>query len=250
MMSASKLALEAALRLAEQGIPCFPCADSKRPTCPNGFYDATTNPEALRALWAAHPGSLVAVRTGETSDLTVLDIDPKHIEARIWWDENRAALPATRIHRTRSGGLHVLFRYVSGLKCSAGKLALGIDIRSEGGYVIWWPAYGCPVLNDVPTAAAPDWLIEALRPPPSPSPRPVSVPDDRALFGLIRTVAGAAEGERNAITFWAACRAGEMVAAGVLPEETAIALIVEAASRAGLPQAEALRTARSGLRRS
>jgi hypothetical protein len=201
------------------------------------------------AAWRAHPGGLVGVRTGAVSDLSALDVDRDHREAAQWWEENRDRLPATRMHATRRfGGIHVLFRHHPGIACTASRLCRGVDTRGEGGYVVWWPAYGCAVLNDAPIAAAPAWLIETLRPPP-PSPRPVShVPDDRALYGLIRTVAGAAEGERNAITFWAACRCAEMVAAGFLDADTAIALIVEAASRAGLPQAEALRTARSGLR--
>jgi bifunctional DNA primase/polymerase-like protein len=243
--------LDAALKLIAQGLHCLPCADNKRPTCPNGFYDATTNPEALRALWATHPGPLVAVRTGKASDFTVLDIDPKHSEARSWWAENRERLPTTRTHRTRSGGLHLLFRYVSGLKCSASKIAPGIDIRSEGGYVIWWPAHGCPVLNDAPIADAPDWLIDALRPPPPPiRPKvsPISVNGiRRVLQGLIRTVVTASEGERNRITFWAACRAAEMIEAGHLTEGEAVAELTAASAYAGLPECEAVRTIQSGL---
>ena len=47
---------------------------------------------------------------------------------------------------------------------------------------------------------------------------------------------------------WAACRVGEMVASGLLRSDAAVALIAEAASRAGLPYVEAERTARSGIR--
>ena len=61
-------------------------------------------------------------------------------------------------------------------------------------------------------------------------------------------VAGAREGERNSLTYWAACRAGEMVASGLLGADAAAAVIAEAAMRAGLPRAEAERTARSGIR--
>jgi hypothetical protein len=74
------------------------------------------------------------------------------------------------------------------------------------------------------------------------------VPDDHALARLVRLVAGAREGERNDLTYWAACRAGEMVASGLLGAETAAAVIAEAATRAGLPRAEAERTACSGIR--
>ena len=64
----------------------------------------------------------------------------------------------------------------------------------------------------------------------------------------INYLAGASEGERNSLTYWAACRAGEMVASGLLNADAAAAVIAEAATRAGLPRAEAERTARSGIR--
>src|SRR5262249_5694131 len=138
--------LAAAEALTQQGLPCFPCTATKRPACPHGFHDATCNPERLRALWHQYPGALVGVSTGEPSNLLVVDIDAKHAAAKSWWSENRDQLPTTRVHRTRSRGLHVLFRHVAGLKCSASKLAPGVDIRGNGGYVIWWPAAGLPVL--------------------------------------------------------------------------------------------------------
>jgi Bifunctional DNA primase/polymerase, N-terminal len=242
-------ALDAALELSARGLYCFPCADSKRPTCPNGFKDAAADPEQLRTLWAAHPGTLIGVPTGDVSGITVLDIDPKHLEALAWWAENRERLPTTRVHRTRSSGLHLLFQHVPGIKCSAGKLARGIDIRNDGGYVVWWPGSGYPVLHDGPIAGMPLWLSRRLLPPPHRPKVPISIHNDqRALRGLIRVVATARQGERNQITYWAACRAGEMVVAGKLSESDAVALLVEAASRTGLCRDEALRTVRSGLR--
>jgi len=70
----------------------------------------------------------------------------------------------------------------------------------------------------------------------------------RTLASLVRLVAGAYEGDRNNLAFWAACRAGEMAAIGLLDPETAEAVIADAAMRAGLTFAEAARTARSGVR--
>ena len=64
----------------------------------------------------------------------------------------------------------------------------------------------------------------------------------------LSNVAGAREGERNQLCFWGACRLREMVDQQLIPQDDAIAIVVEAASRAGLPHAEALRTARSALR--
>jgi hypothetical protein len=63
----------------------------------------------------------------------------------------------------------------------------------------------------------------------------------------VQLVANAPEGKRNRLTYWAACRTGEMVASGLLAAETASAIISEAAIHAGLPRGEAERTARSGI---
>ena len=39
-------ALQDALRL---GLPAFPCGPDKRPTTPNGFYNATSDPDGIPA---------------------------------------------------------------------------------------------------------------------------------------------------------------------------------------------------------
>jgi hypothetical protein len=241
-------ALNAALMLASDGRQCFPCAPNKRPASPHGFLDASADAVALRELWSKCPGQLVGVRTGDTSGIDLLDLDRKHRQAAEWWTAHRHRLPVTRVHRTRSGGLHLLFQHAAGMRCSAGKLAPGIDVRGDGGYVVWWPVAGLPVLRDAPCVPWPEWLrAQLLSPPRSVVPR-ITVPDGHALVGLIRLVAGAREGERNHLTYWAACRAGEMVASGLLGADAAVALIAEAATRAGLPRLEAERTARSGIR--
>ena len=74
------------------------------------------------------------------------------------------------------------------------------------------------------------------------------MPDGQTLMRLVRLIAGARAGERNELTYWAACRAGEMVASGLLAADAAAAVIAEAATRAGLSRAEAERTAWSGIR--
>jgi hypothetical protein len=220
----------------------------KRPATPHGFKDATADPDKIRALWAQYPGVLVGVPTGAVSGFDVLDLDIRHIEAATRWREHCRRLPQTRKHHTRSGGLHLLFKHDDGMRCSAGKIALGVDTRAAGGYIIWWPAEGFSLLCDAPAAPWPAWFLLALRPiRPPPTAPIVRVPDQRLLAKLVTMVAGATEGERNSLTFWCACRAGEMVAEGLLSAETAIAVITEAATRCGLPRAEAERTARSGV---
>ena len=108
---------------------------------------------------------------------------------------------------------------------------------------------GLPVLRDAPLAPWPEWLRIQLLSPQRPVASRATVPDRHALARLVRLVAGAREGERNGLTYWAACRAGEMVATGLFDADAAVALIAEAATRAGLPRAEAERTGRSGIER-
>ena len=247
--------LATALRLADEGISVFPCAkSSKCPCTPHGFKDASTDPAVIEDLWRKHPGSLIGVPTGgSVSGFDVLDLDPRHVEAKTWWRENRHQLPRTRVHGTRSGGIHLLFRHDDRIRCSIGKIALGVDTRGAGGYVIWWPAAGLPVLSDAPLAPWPNWLLAEFLPKPrsaSTTSRTGPFCADGWLRGLVRTVAGAAEGQRNRILFWAACRAGEAVRDGRAGETFVVDVLVEAATHAGLPQTEAHRTIQSGLRRT
>ena len=127
---------------------------------------------------------------------------------------------------------------------------MGIDVRAYGGYAIWWPAAGFEILCDEPPTLWPQWVVDALQRSPAVTPgvSRARVPEARSLAGLVRRVATAREGERNCLTFWAGCRAGEMVGSGMLDVGAAIAVIAEAATRAGLPRDEAERTAASGVR--
>jgi hypothetical protein len=239
-------ALKAALELARTGLAVFPCAHNKHPRTPHGLLDASTDPGALRKLWAQHPGPLVGIRTGSGS-VDVLDLDTR-APAREWWSLNRINIPPTQTHRTRSGGLHLLFQHAPSLRCSTSKIARGVDVRADGGYIISWPAAGLPVLHDSKPAPWPPWLLAELKPPMPPPPSRLVIPDDRRLEQLLRCVASAPEGQRNAITYWASCRFGEMVGTGLISETDAVAAIVAAAMVAGLPHNEAMATARSGLR--
>jgi hypothetical protein len=211
-------ALKDALRL---GLPAFPCGPDKRPTTPNRFYNATSDPDGIRRLWRDHPGPLIGVPTGEATGLFVLDIDSaKHDEAQDWLERYAPYLPETRRHQTKSGGLHFLFQHPGGLRSSQSKLAPGVDTRGDGGYVIWWPlCLGlCAKHNFGLIAPMPDWLISELRPPPPrfESVRPQvgkSIGESNAkVQGVLNKVAQAREGNRNGILFWGACCIGDMVA--------------------------------------
>ena len=150
-----------ALDMAARGVPVFPCLESKAPACAGGFRAASKDPDTIRALFASPAAALIGVPTGAASGLDVLDLDPRH-NSDAWWIANQHRIPVTLIHETRSGGKHLVFKHRAGLRCSAGALAPGCDVRADLGYVIWWPATGCPVWLDEEPAPWPAWLLSGL----------------------------------------------------------------------------------------
>lgn len=237
-----------------RGYAVFPCRDDKRSACPHGFKDASPDPESIAELWRRWPGPLIGIATGAASGIDVLDIDVKHDAALAWWRANQHRIPATRSFHTRSGGVHLYQLHAAGLGCSAGKVAPGIDVRADGGYVIHWYAAGCECLDHSPAAACPAWLLTILLPKPQPEHRPrfdhAGDSDGKGIDAILRLVAGAAPGERNCILHWSACRLGERVDAGQIGAVAAEDLLIAAAAAAGLTAQEAHATVRSGLRRT
>ncbi len=92
----------------------------------------------------------------------------------------------------------------------------------------------------------------ALAPPPR---QPVPVPRSERdalgrLVGLIRAVRGASDGQRHPTLFWAACRAGELVAEGAISAAAAAAALVQGAmDGGGRDRRRAEATARDGIAR-
>src|SRR5215218_3361665 len=159
--------LRAALDYGARGVPVYPlvpgeknpvirrCPEAKRlkltgaalaehaRTCPrdgHGFHDATTDPSRITAWFNRWPLANIGTPTGERSGILALDVDPdKGGDASLdALEAEDGKLPATRTHASGSGGTHYLLRYPegSGIRNSAGKLASGLDIRGEGGYIV------------------------------------------------------------------------------------------------------------------
>jgi len=264
--------LSAALRLLSDGYAVFPCRDDKRPACPHGFKDAVSASNMdtgdaqnrLRDLWRQYPGALVGVVTGAPSGVVVLDIDRKP-GASAWWASHRTQLMPTRVHRTRSGGLHLLYVDPCGLRCSASKIAPGIDVRADGGYVIWWPAAGLPVLSGALVPAPwPPWLPTGIpaeaetqtRTPGSSISRRLTAKAPRLaqtdrrnaarIHGLCQRIIAASDGEQNNIINWATWQIRQM---GLDTQTCAAALkaIEAAAYRGNHPPARTARTIASAM---
>jgi hypothetical protein len=227
--------LTAALARASRGIPVFPCVPGgKEPLTRRGHLDASTDPRKIKAWWTRHPNANIGIPTGERSGLLVLDVDV---------DEDKdgfeglasltSSLPDTYAVRTGGGGAHFYYRYPPGsnIRDSASKIAPGVDIRGEGGYVIAAPSRTTgpyAVVDEQPLTAPPEWLLQALRSHPhasvssSPTRLPVSgggaspvsfseiIPEGRRNHGLTR-IAGSlrARGHDDAHLFSALERINE-----------------------------------------
>jgi Bifunctional DNA primase/polymerase, N-terminal len=214
------------------------------------------------ARCGGNTGELVGVPTGAASDLFVIDVDSaRHAEAEDWLERWSPHLPDTRQHATQSGGIHLLFRHRAGLRNSVGNLAVGIDTRGDGGYIIWWPFHtglNAPHKLDRQLADLPDSIFEQLieRPrwPPLPSlPRQNRRPHtDARLKGLIARIRNAAVGERNSLLFWCANRISDMARSGELNSITvsqALHALANAAFQLGLDAREIEHTINSATKR-
>jgi Bifunctional DNA primase/polymerase, N-terminal len=125
----------------------FPCGEDKSPRT---WWGKKAQPYERWYGMYDERWQLVGVETGGVNGFDVLDVDPDGLE---WFRANQHRLPETRAHVTRRRGLHLFFHAWPTLRCSVGRIAPGVDVRAEGGYVIWWPREGAPVAN-------PDLLAE------------------------------------------------------------------------------------------
>jgi Bifunctional DNA primase/polymerase, N-terminal len=262
IMSASML--KRALHLARKGLRVFPCRNTpsdgfrtKSPLTRNGFRDATIDERVIGGWWRQWPDALIGVPVGER--FCLVDLDLQHAAAGTWWEANKAAVPITRMHRTQSGGLHVLFSPDERVGCTQGRIHPHVDTRGQmKGYAIWWPACGLEAINAGIIAPVPEFIIAVLtvgeRQAVAPRPRDAAAEAGLSplmmvnkVAGIVRLVATAPEGQRNAILFWGACRMGELVQQNAITAALAADLMIEAAARAGLSIPEARRTVRSAL---
>lgn len=243
---------------AKLGVPVFPCSESKRPITDTGLYAATTDAGVIRSMFARAGAELIGMPTGSASGLVIIDVDVKNGAAGdAWLRANADSLPPTRTHKTRSGGLHLVFQAPAGIEIrnSAGRVAPGVDVRGQGGYVILPPSPGYSIADDSAPAEMPQWLIRACLPqereaPPPSAPRSDNLADryaGAALDGEVLSVMRAMEGTRNHTLNIAAVKLGGLVTAGRLSRATVEAELTRAAITAGLGRREIEATIRSGI---
>lgn len=181
--------MKAALAYAGLGWRVLPLHDVRSGACSCGKPDcksagkhpreaawqktASNDPATITGWWAAWPNANVGIATGEASGFFVLDVDPDKggDESLATLIAHHGDLPHTPRARTGSGGAHYLFALPNfPVTNTAGKIALGIDTRGNGGQIVAAPSRSAKGLYSwevsplqAPLAQAPAWILEKLR---------------------------------------------------------------------------------------
>jgi len=146
----------------------------KHPRTLRGKDDATTNAETISDWWERWPDANVAMRTLK---LIVLDCDVDKGGAQSLAELERVhgQLPPTIEASTGGGGRHFAFLHPGfPVLNSASRIAPGLDVRGEHGYIIVAPSNhasgGCYAWvagrapDEIDGAGAPAWLLSAIVP--------------------------------------------------------------------------------------
>lgn len=228
----------------------------------HGVHDATTEPGAVRALFAAAPWATgYGIACGlPPLHLIGLDLDVKHgldgvAALAALAREHGFAVPATVTVLTPSGGRHLWFtgHAETPVPNSVGRPGTapgpGIDVRGHGGYLVGPGSVthaGRYLLDTrspgLPAAPVPARLLRLLTPPPPALPRR---PVPRHSLALVQFVRDSPPGRRNSRLYWAACRAYESGYG-----DTLAPALIDAATRTGLPRQEAAATVASAARQA
>ena len=160
MTSVSNALLDAALGYADLGWPVLPlhtpkangcsCGKSacdsvgKHPRIKQWPSNASADPVVIRNWWEQWPDANVGILTGKASGVLVVDVDNKGGKTG---STNLAALasgfgglPPTLKARTGTGE-HLFFAHPGiAIKNGVCKIAEGVDVRSDGGYVVAAPS--------------------------------------------------------------------------------------------------------------
>ena len=227
----------------------------------DGWSSLPKEPLEQALAWAAEGN--VGLRTGQVSRMVAIDADPGAVLAPL-------NLPDTvTVITGRPGARHLYFRHDGPLGNSAGKLAPHVDVKADGGQVVFpgsvhpetgavyaWAQGHAPW--EIELAELPAHIVERLAARPKAAHQKQAPPlrqgrtrEQRyatmALRLELNQLYQATEGRRNDSLNKAAFSLGTLVGAGLLDRGDVDAALQAAAVAIGLPQRESAATVRSGL---
>lgn len=127
---------DAAVSYAKAGLRVLPLRPNRKAPygslVRHGVKDATTDTAKVEWWWKLKPSANIGIRTGDR--LAVIDVDPRN-GGRV-----DPAWPETLTARTAGGGWHLYCRVEEGVKTSHSAIAPGVDVKSDGGYVVAPPS--------------------------------------------------------------------------------------------------------------
>lgn len=135
--------LDTAINIASIGLPILPCTIDKRATLSDWPNKASIDPARLNE-WFTRGDRVPAINLGATN-LVVVDLDNHEggangVEAfKELLQKNGAITKNWVIISTPNKGFHIYFLQPSDgerIRNSIGKIAPGVDIRGDGGYII------------------------------------------------------------------------------------------------------------------
>jgi hypothetical protein len=128
-----------ALEYCVRGYSVMPLRADKRPMLRSWKEFQTKKPDDIQVekWWSSTPDANIGIITGAISGITVIDVD-----AYKPGGTTIDAFPETFTVKTGNGGYHLYYKYQPGLTISANKYPQfpGVDIRSDGGYVVAPPS--------------------------------------------------------------------------------------------------------------
>ncbi|WP_194838767.1 bifunctional DNA primase/polymerase [Nocardia sp. XZ_19_369] len=239
----------AALSAAARGWPVFPLSPGRKqpPIFKNWPSQASTDPSQIQRWWSWNPSFNVAIATGPAR-LHVIDLDSEHLpeptpdltHALAQLAEHLPQPAPLTLTVATPHGWHLYYRAPQQpLPCTIGRIAIGVDSRGRGGYIVApgsrTPAGIYQVVRPRPIVELSPALITALAPPPPPTISTRAVVGNvgsylgAILSGEADRVTHARPGTRNLALFGAALRLGRLIAAGELCEHTARTVLTRAA---------------------
>lgn len=204
----------------------------QRDGAPHGVKDATTDAATIRRWFRRYPRMHLGVACGSVSGgLVGLDVDPRHggDDTLAMLEACYGPLPNTCTTLTGGGGAHYWFRADDAMRSALrGTLGPGIDVKSDGGYLVVppsrhvsggeyaWDAGAHP--DDTPIAELPAWVVEA----------------SQAVRGSTPTANGEAVLANHT---WQASVIGTLISKGV-PAEVATTIVAKAVAELEPPHGD------------